>query len=393
MSWLKKLKTQTWLSIVGALLAVIFCLSIALGVVAGNMRKLLSEEKTEEPIDEPNDKPNDVENQGGSDEGNENLGSSVNHNDHIFINTIVAHGLLFSAEAVIDVDEKGEKTLGERITATITPANADNALLDWEIVGWKMESPNGWAEGKDPNDYIGINPIYDGALVADVFALDAFAEYAIVRASVRGDESVYAECEIGYRQRFNGFSATIVYENELNPELNLNWVLGSAEIANVDFPFRVSSIDDFNKYYGLLKNVKFTVTTSLSDVYTDSAIVKNVKAEVSCSGAYRNAILENGGEVDTEANAYVTLGTGEFSEAVLEGVRFSDILMLPKENLDLLGFKQTVKESKSSAFLKIKITALVNGEEQMKEYVVFFNQKSLESNATDVVLDRDKVIH
>ena len=96
------------------------------------------------------------------------------------------------------------------LTATLSPANATNKVLDWSV---EFVNPDAsWARNKTVTDYVTVTPTSDGALTATVECKKAFGEQIKVIAAVRETPSVKAECLVDYMERlsskptFNGAS-------------------------------------------------------------------------------------------------------------------------------------------------------------------------------------------
>ena len=91
-----------------------------------------------------------------------------------------------------DVDIVGE----QRVTATISPANATNQEVDW-TVNWKATNI-----ASDIADYLEVIPDSDGSLTATVVCIQRFLYEAVVTVTSRADSTKKAEiickCKSGY---------------------------------------------------------------------------------------------------------------------------------------------------------------------------------------------------
>lgn len=113
--------------------------------------------------------------------------------DSVVFGETKSHGItLLSSNAVTYADGSTSKTL----TATLTPENAVGLLLDWSVSFANPESD--WAKGKNVTDYVTAVPTSDDANVATVTVKQPFAEYVKVRATLRSDSEIYAECSVDY---------------------------------------------------------------------------------------------------------------------------------------------------------------------------------------------------
>ena len=82
------------------------------------------------------------------------------------------------------------------LTATVTPANATNKLVDY-TAAWANPSSE-WASGKNVVDYVKVTQDSSGSLTATVELLNAFSEQVIVSVTLRSDSSVNATCTVDY---------------------------------------------------------------------------------------------------------------------------------------------------------------------------------------------------
>lgn len=112
------------------------------------------------------------------------------------------------ASEVIE-DESGNLTTV--ITATITPDNATNKLVDWSLEWTNAESE--FAQGKDVSDYMTITTAEDGALSATLTCLQAFGEQIKVKVVLRANNDITASATCDYVKRVE--SATVAKSAEL----------------------------------------------------------------------------------------------------------------------------------------------------------------------------------
>lgn len=88
------------------------------------------------------------------------------------------------------------------LTATVTPANATNKLVDY-TAAWANPSSE-WASGKNVVDYVKVTQDSSGSLTATVELLNAFSEQVIVSVALRSDSSVNATCTVDYVGTISG---------------------------------------------------------------------------------------------------------------------------------------------------------------------------------------------
>lgn len=115
-----------------------------------------------------------------------------NISDPTVINTVTEHGIaLTSGEAMVASDG----TLSKKLTATVTPANVEDVALDWSIAFADADSE--WANGKNVTDYVTLTPSED-TLSANISLVAPFGAQIVVRATLRSDADLYAECTVDY---------------------------------------------------------------------------------------------------------------------------------------------------------------------------------------------------
>lgn len=122
-----------------------------------------------------------------------NVSKDMSNQDNIVVSATEENGIMLtSGVATTAADGSTTRTL----TAKLTPENAVGLLLDWSVSFANPESD--WAKGKSVSDYVTVTPASDGANVAQVTCKQPFAEYVKVRATLRSDSEVYAECSVDY---------------------------------------------------------------------------------------------------------------------------------------------------------------------------------------------------
>ncbi len=157
--------------------------------------------------------------------------------------------------ATADYDEYGISPMAEtayQLTATITPANADNQIVDWFV-----DFDNGssaWANGKTVSDYVTVTPTSDGALTANVECLQPFGEKINVKCVSRKYSNISASCMVDYAQKITGMTVT----------------LEGSRTGDVDIPAGEDVGIEFIYYGGTSSYNVYTVsaTAIYSDVYT-----------------------------------------------------------------------------------------------------------------------------
>lgn len=163
------------------------------------------------------------------------------------------------------------------ITATVSPAEAANHGVDWELK-WKNPSSS-WASGKTASDYV-VMSISGDTKTATVSCVQPFGEQLIVTASSQDNPDVKAICTLDYAQKVLGVDL-----NFGNVDINLG---GTTTVT-----YEVSSAKN-----GMGGTVTANVT--LSDVYTiaenfEKAVYLDVIIDDSVAAGYRSIAL--GGKV------------------------------------------------------------------------------------------------
>ena len=115
--------------------------------------------------------------------------------------------LIYTRAATNDATEPQELTL----KAVITPSDAYNTKLDWEVSF--VNSSSGWATGKTVTNYVTVPPTADGSLQAKVKCLAPFGAQIKITATLRMDPSKSAECKVDFRQKLLGYKMTIARQN------------------------------------------------------------------------------------------------------------------------------------------------------------------------------------
>ena len=282
---------------------------------------------------------------------------------------------LISLAAVTTQNDDGQTV--QQITATVTPSDALNAIVDWSIA-WG-ETQGSWGSGAqgDISDYLTITPTSDGALTADVECLAPFGTQAIITANIRGHEEISDTCTVDYVQKFETATANFTFTHT-DPEKNFTWNLSGDAVQTVAFP----SVDTFSDLDGY--TASHTVTAVYSDVYTISTIPESIKINMGCTGQYRNALAQ-AGVTDLDSTLFATETT-------------SDSLTLTFQTpiKTILGFDgATVSNSQFNAYgsymvehptqyLRFSITTTDDAGDHSKSYLLTFT--GVGSNASGLDL-------
>ena len=218
----------------------------------------------------------------------------VDFGQNMLVTPSDGEGMKISAVALT---EDGETV--QRLTATVTPADATDVKVDWSIE-WG-ETTESWGSGSQGTvtDYVTVTPTSDGALTADVECLDAFGTQAIVTASIRGRSDVSATCLVDFVQKYDDVSATLTFQNGTESQ-DKTWTLGSSSVT-AGFPASKST-SELAAFNG-----SGSVTASYSDVYTIAGGAESVTISYAYTDAYVAALAAAG--VTKTANSYQTLAS------------------------------------------------------------------------------------
>ena len=118
------------------------------------------------------------------------------------------------------------------LTVTVTPSYATNKLMDW-TVDW-VNSSSTFASGKDPEDYLSVETLTDGALSATVTALQAFGEPIRVTVTSRANPMAYAYVIFEYGQRIRFSTLNFVVSDGNGSSTTLTSVGSSS--SNLSIP-------------------------------------------------------------------------------------------------------------------------------------------------------------
>lgn len=199
---------------------------------------------------------------------------------------------LLSLAAVTTQNEDGHTV--QQITATVTPSDALNAIVDWSIA-WG-ETQGSWGSGSqgDISDYLTITPTSDGALTAEVECLAPFGTQAIITANIRGHEEISDTCTVDYVQKYEDATASFSFTHT-DISKNFSWNLSgsNASAKTVDFP-PVESFSELSNYTS-----SHTVTAVYSDVYTKAVVPSSIEIQFGGTPQYRNALTRAGLSVGT----------------------------------------------------------------------------------------------
>lgn len=237
----------------------------------------------------------------------------------------------------------------QQITATVTPPEATNAVVDWSI-DWGTANGS-WGTGSkgDIGDYLTITPTSDGALTAQVECLAPFGTQAIITANIRGYEDISDTCTVDYVQKYEDVTANFNFTNTTSSK-NISWQLGTSTTVTAKFP-DADNFSDLTSYTGK----SHSATATYSDVYTRTSGASGVTISLAYTQTYVNALAEAG--ITKTANNYTTIGSGSSNTASVSK-SISEILGLNGESVTASewdAYRTYLIEHSSTNMLMIKI--------------------------------------
>ena len=172
------------------------------------------------------------------------------------------------------------------VTATITPSNAANKLVDW-TVAFKTPSAT-WASGKTVTDYVTVTPTSDGSLSAKITCKQGFAEKILVTVTSRDNTSVKATCTLDYKQQFLGYGITLTGFNTVSADYTTSSIataykvnFDSSKSTSIAISYKKSSVYTVARTdaeCGTVSTVTFSQSTALANAL--KAVKDGMQADV-----------------------------------------------------------------------------------------------------------------
>lgn len=280
------------------------------------------------------------------------------------------------------VNEEGYTA--QRITATVTPPNATNAILDWSIA-WGTETGS-WGAGAqgDISNYLAVTPTSDGALVADVTCEAPFGTQAIVTAAVRGYSNISATCTVDFMQRYEGVDVDLSFGD-------LNWSREAGKDATVDFMQADTANDVYSNYVD--SGASFEIKPILSEVYTIGLEYdyESSGVEINSTTTWVDAVCATGFDYPSASGA-IENGTN-----ILDTLNLSDLFMgegndgVTDEGWNAM--RTYLIENASSSMFTFDVTVVFGNADQVTEsYEVFFNPATLGQLVGGLTFDKTGII-
>lgn len=191
------------------------------------------------------------------------------------------------------------------ITATITPANADDKTVDW-AVAWK-DGNSTWAKGKTVTNYVTVTPTSDGALTASVSCLTAFGEQVIVTVVPRANTDISATCTLDYRQTITGVVSELshyIYNGSAADDINRIATASTGGAKTVNLAPSSYAANFYQKYYTLTLSSTYTLPINTVSISYKLNLTSNFRTALTSQGC--SPVSTNGATFDTVSNATIS---------------------------------------------------------------------------------------
>ena len=142
----------------------------------------------------------------------EDKGDDTAETDSFVVSHFEPHGIeLLSARLPrVAYEANGVSALAQSayvLTATLTPAYAENKAVDWGVAFVNPSSK--WATGKNVTDYVTVTPESDGALSATVANYAPFGEQILITVTSRDNPDASSRCSADYLQTLESVTLKI----------------------------------------------------------------------------------------------------------------------------------------------------------------------------------------
>lgn len=167
------------------------------------------------------------------------------------VETVGSENISVSVSPVMLASD-GDSATSKTLTATVSPSNATNKLVDWSIA-WSNPSKT-----ETVTDYVTVTPTYDGSTIATVTCLKAFGSDQITITVTTREGGYKATCVVSFR----GIASSIYLTSAATPTSN----------------------SERGEYYLLPSNSTNTFTVNLSNVW-ESVGSYNLTTEIQAHGS------------------------------------------------------------------------------------------------------------
>ena len=237
--------------------------------------------------------------------------------------------MLFSAGVRSFIDpESNSGAIEAIVSATVTPANANDKSVDWTLEFVDAESE--WATDKTLSDYVTVTPETDGALVATVSCYQAFGEQIKLTVTSRDNPDATVTCLIDYKQQFTGMNIALAQEGKA-PTVNNTTKKGTvcADFTNENplvVTYSYLKSDVYTKALNdaeivapvMTVEYKAALTTALNNAKADSAKIPEVNKDgAGCSLSLFCSDFIDESYTAAEINAIISAINSNKSNAVI----------------------------------------------------------------------------
>ena len=290
----------------------------------------------------------------------------------------VGSGMVLTSASIAraDYEKYGVSPLAETaytLTATITPATADNKNVSWSVVWANLTSS--WASGKAVTNYVTVTPSSSGSLTATVECKQAFGEQIIVTCTSQQNADAKASCTVDYYERISSIDASIS-----------NVALSSGS----DIPFTT----------GMNFTVKPTYSAgTLEDSYTHTAKVKFTSAFEDHLEGYSDNYIGGMTIRDFFGSGYsteYTLNYGTINYTFFEMLCYSDSggsYTIDDDPYFADVFYSALKAYNGDVFtFTLTSTGKGSGTTKQQSYDVGVNTSSIAINVAELELNKNGII-
>jgi len=266
---------------------------------------------------------------------------------NVVITPVLAQGMRLNAAPAALADNPDTYTL----TATITPASADDKRVNWSV-SWKNAGST-WAAGKNASDYVTATPTSEHGLTANVACIKDFGEQILVTVTSLDNAEITASCTVDYVQKITGFKFNMPSLSQTTTEVSYevetsNYTIASKiEVGSGNYECWLT--DEFST--ALQNNINKLPYSASNFVEFDSGFFDIVDRKI-VFGTYNNETLGNDLKFapDGIVGCFLFCSAEEFGLCNLT-------------EWDLVScFKQTIKSvSGNHFFFDIQYTATYNG--------------------------------
>lgn len=177
------------------------------------------------------------------------------------VETVSSENISVSVSPVMLASD-GDSATSKTLTATVSPSNATNKLVDWSIA-WSNPSKT-----ETVTDYVTVTPTYDGSTIATVTCLKAFGSNQITITVTTREGGYKATCVVSFR----GVASSIYLTSAATPTSNSErgeYYLLSSKSTNT-FTVNLSNVWESVGSYNLTAEIQAQGSLYFDDAFSDS---------------------------------------------------------------------------------------------------------------------------